>query len=61
MSFPALFLERWRMGDYSLLTSANIPSYIKQILVHKAKIIKGSSPLLTYLERQRGNILNDNY
>ncbi len=24
-------------------------------------VIKGSSPLLTYLERQRGNILNDNY
>ncbi len=41
ISFPPAFLERWRMGDYSLLTSANIPSYIKQILVHKAKIRPG--------------------
>ena len=36
MSFPPEFLERWRKGDYSLLASANIPSYIKQIIVQKA-------------------------
>ena len=41
MSFPAVFLERWRMGDYSLLTSANIPSYIKQIIFQKAKVRPG--------------------
>ncbi len=41
MSFPPEFLERWRKGDYSLLTSANIPSYIKQIIVQKAKIRSG--------------------
>ena len=38
MSFPPAILERWRNGDYSLLTSADIPSYIKQIIVHKAKV-----------------------
>lgn len=38
MSFLPEFLERWRNGDYSLLTSANVPSYIKQIIVHKAKV-----------------------
>ncbi len=38
MSFPPELLERWRNGDYSLLTSANIPSYIKQIIVQKAKM-----------------------
>jgi hypothetical protein len=41
LSFPQEFLERWRNGDYSLLTSANIPSYIKQIIVQKAKIRPG--------------------
>ncbi len=41
MSFPPAFLERWRNGDYSLLTSANIPSYIKQIIVQKAKMRPG--------------------
>ncbi len=41
ISFPAVFLERWRNGDYSLLTSANIPSYIKQIIVQKAKVRPG--------------------
>ena len=41
MSFPAMFLERWRNGNYSLLTSTNIPSYIKQIIVHKAKVRPG--------------------
>jgi len=41
MSFPPAFLKRWRNGDYSLLTSANIPSYIKQIIVQKAKIRPG--------------------
>ncbi len=41
MSFPPEFLERWRNGDYSLLTSANIPSYIKQIIVQKAKVRPG--------------------
>ncbi len=41
MSFPQEFLERWRNGDYSLLTSANIPSYIKQIIVQKAKMRPG--------------------
>ncbi len=41
MSFPPGFLERWRNGDHSLLTSANIPSYIKQIIVQKAKIRPG--------------------
>ncbi len=41
MSFPPELLERWRNGDYSLLTSANIPSYIKQIIVQKAKIRPG--------------------
>jgi len=39
--FPPEFLKRWRNGDYSLLTSANIPSYIKQIIVHKAKVRPG--------------------
>ncbi len=38
MSFPPEILKRWRKGDYSLLTSANIPSYIKQIIVQKAKV-----------------------
>ncbi len=41
MSFPPEVLERWRMGDYSLLTSANIPSYIKKIIVQKAKMRPG--------------------
>ena len=41
MSFPPAFLKRWRNGDYSLLTSANIPSYIKQIIVQKTKIRPG--------------------
>ncbi len=41
MSFPPEFLKRWRMGDYSLLTSTNIPSYIKQIIVQKAKVRPG--------------------
>jgi len=41
MSFPLEFLKRWRNGDYSLLTSANIPSYIKQIVVQKAKVRPG--------------------
>ncbi len=41
MSFPPEILERWRNGDYSLLTSANIPSYIKQIIVYKAKVRPG--------------------
>ncbi len=41
MSFPQEFLERWRNGDYSLLTSANIPSYIKQIIAQKTKIRPG--------------------
>ena len=41
MSFPPEFLKRWRNCDYSLLTSANIPSYIKQIIVQKAKIRPG--------------------
>ncbi len=41
MSFPPAFLERWRNGDYSLLTSGNIPSYIKQIIVYKAKVRPG--------------------
>ncbi len=38
MSFPPEFLKKWRKGNYSLLTSANIPSYIKQIIVQKAKM-----------------------
>ncbi len=41
MSFPPAFLKRWRNGDYSLLTSANIPSCIKQIIVKKAKMRPG--------------------
>ena len=41
LSFPPEFLERWRNGDYSLLTSANIPSYIKQNIVQKAKVRPG--------------------
>ncbi len=41
MSFPPAFLERWRKGDYSLLTSVNISSYIKKIIVHKAKVRPG--------------------
>ncbi len=41
MPFPPEFLERWRNGDYSLLTSADISSYIKQIIVQKAKIRLG--------------------
>jgi len=41
MSFPPEILKRWRNSDYSLLTSANIPSYIKQIIVHKAKVRPG--------------------
>ncbi len=41
MSFPPAFLERWRNGDYSLLTSANISSYIKKIIVKKAKMRPG--------------------
>ena len=41
MPFSPEFLERWRNGDYSLLTSANIPSYIKQIIVQKAKVRPG--------------------
>ncbi len=41
ISFPTAFLKRWRNCDYSLLTSANIPSYIKQIIVQKAKIRPG--------------------
>jgi len=41
MSFPPEFLKKWRMGDYSMLTSANIPSYIKQIIVQKAKVRPG--------------------
>ncbi len=41
ISFPPEFLKRWRNGDYSLVTSANIPSYIKQIIVQKAKVRPG--------------------
>jgi hypothetical protein len=41
ISFPPAFLKRWRNGDYSLLTSANVPSYIKQIIVQKAKVRPG--------------------
>ncbi len=41
MPFPPEFLKRWQNGDYSLLTSANIPSYIKQIIVKKAKVRPG--------------------
>jgi len=41
MSFQPAFLERWRNGDYSLLISANISSYIKQIIVQKAKVRLG--------------------
>ncbi len=41
MSFPPAFLKRWRNGDYSLLTSANIPSYIKQIIIQKTKMRPG--------------------
>jgi len=41
MSFPPEILKKWRKCDYSLLTSANIPSYIKQIIVQKAKVRPG--------------------
>ena len=41
MSFPPEFMKRWRNGDYSLLISANIPPFIKQIIVHKAKVRPG--------------------
>ena len=41
MSFPPAFLKRWRNGDYSLLTTANIPSYIKQIIVQRDKMRPG--------------------
>ncbi len=46
MSFPPEFLKRWRNGDYSLLTSANIPSYIKQIIVQKAKVRHGRMSIM---------------
>ena len=35
--YPESFLERWRAGDYSMLTNSQASEYIKKIIVHKAK------------------------
>ncbi len=41
MPYPDYLLERWKNGDYSMLTRSNASNYIKEILVHKAKTRPG--------------------
>jgi len=41
MPYPDYFLERWKQGDYSMLTRSNASDYIKEILVYKAKTRPG--------------------
>lgn len=35
--YPELSLERWKNGDYSILTTSQASEYIKKVLVKKAK------------------------
>jgi hypothetical protein len=37
MAYPDYLSERWKQGDYTMLTRSNASDYIKEILVHKAK------------------------
>ena len=41
MPYPDYLLERWKQGDYSMLTRSNASDYIKEILVHKAETRPG--------------------
>ena len=41
MAYPDYLLERWKNGDYSMLTRSNASDYIKEILVHKANTRPG--------------------
>ena len=41
MPYPEPLLEAWKSGDYSMLSRSNASDYIKEILIHKAKIRPG--------------------